>query len=68
MPPWKTKGIIFNMPFLSYVNLRIWFEDGLEKDVFPKNTPSKFNISPKNDGWKKILSFWGPVTFWGASC
>ena len=30
------------------------------------STPSKFNSSLlKNDGWKTILSFWGPVIFQG---
>ena len=29
-------------------------------------TPRKFNSSPlKNNGWKTILSYWGPVTFQG---
>ena len=31
-----------------------------------KGTPQKFNSSPlKNDAWKTILSFWGPVYFQG---
>ncbi len=36
------------------------------REIQQRFTSPKFNSSPlKNDGWKTILSFWGPVTFQG---
>ena len=36
------------------------------KELAISGTLPKFNSSPlKNDGWKTILSFWGPVHFQG---
>ena len=38
----------------------------VDQNVQAFSSPPKFNISPlKNDAWKTILSYWGPVTFQG---
>ena len=52
------------MPLSTAGSETVLYQNSCKKNMHPQ----KFNMEPEKDGWKTILSNWGPVTVQGVSC
>ena len=58
MPKQKLRLYIFMRHLYNLRMVSLW-----TSGIFTENTPPKFNMASEKTDWKKILSYWGLVTF-----
>ena len=58
IPKQKLRLYIFMRHLYNLRMVSLW-----TSGIFMENTPPKFNMAYEKTDWKKILSYWGLVTF-----